>query len=127
MGDGQWLVHNAGTNAWDFIPGHGLSGDSDTKKVVRLAQEMKANGWSNIERIKVVMVDGKPVVVDGNHRLAAARLAGIDVQYEVVGENWLKENTGWKSIDEVAGDIAQGNNKFRLNPHILKKVGLGGC
>ena len=73
------------------------------------------------------MVDGKLVVVDGNHRLAAARLAGIDVEYEVVDENWLRENTGWKSIDEVASDIAQGNNKFRLNQYILKKVGLGGC
>jgi hypothetical protein len=125
VGDGQWLVHNQNESpASNFTPGHGLRGDSDTKNVIRLAQEMAANGWANLPPIRVVMVDGKMVVVDGMHRLAAAQLTGTPIVYEIVDEAWLRQNTGWKSLADVAQDIAIGDNRTQLNRRLIEKAGI---
>jgi Pretoxin HINT domain/ParB-like nuclease domain len=125
VGTNKWLVHNQNqSSSGNFTPGHGLKGDSDTKQVIRLAQEMQANGWSNLPPIKVVMVDGKMVVVDGMHRLEAARLTGTPVVYEIVDEAWLAANTGWKSVAELADD-ALIPNRASLNSNLLRKAGLG--
>lgn len=68
VGDGKWLVHNAcgSASARDFIASHGISGDGATKKVIRLAQEMKENGFQNIPSVSVITHEGKLIVVDGH-------------------------------------------------------------
>ncbi|MFN8444518.1 MAG: polymorphic toxin-type HINT domain-containing protein [Caldilineaceae bacterium] len=124
VGRGQWLVHNCGGigKAGDFILSHGLSGDSATKSIIKLADEMKVNGFGNLDPIKIIEHNGQKIVVDGHHRLAAARLAKVDVPYEVVDEAWIITNTGWKSVDEVVQSAGQANG-IRLNQHMVKKAG----
>lgn len=59
----------------------------------------------------------------GIHRVAAARLARIDVPYEIVDEAWLVANTGWSSIAEVVADSMK-FNAFYLTERLLKKAGF---
>jgi hypothetical protein len=126
VGEQGWLVHNTEpSNAWNFFPGHGLSGGSDTKQVIRLAQLMQTEGWGNLPPIKVADINGKMVVADGMHRLAAAKLTGINVQYELVSEDWLKTNTGWKSLAELEVDSMTAGN--RLDKFLLQKAGFRPC
>ncbi|MEV4354210.1 DNRLRE domain-containing protein [Nonomuraea sp. NPDC049625] len=82
------LVHNAGPCGIDapseFERTHSISGKSSSKWVLSLIEEMRVNGYTQ-DPIKVVTLHGKKYVVDGHHRLAAARRAGIkEVPYEVV-------------------------------------------
>ena len=124
VGDGEWLVHNCGiASVRDFIPAHGIAGDGATKRVIRLAQEMKENGFQNIPAVSVISHEGKLILVDGHHRVAAARLARIDVPYEIVDETWLVANTGWSSIAEVVADSMK-FNAFHLTEKLLKKAGF---
>jgi RHS repeat-associated protein len=45
--------------------------------VGRLANDMKANGYNSDHPISVATINGKTVILDGNHRAAAAVKAGI--------------------------------------------------
>lgn len=45
--------------------------------VSRLANDMKANGYNSDHPISVATINGKSVILDGNHRAAAAVKAGI--------------------------------------------------
>ena len=71
----------------------------------------------------MVIHDGKLILADGHHRVAAARLAKIEVPYDVVDEAWIVSNTGWSSIVEMVEDSLQ-LNAFRLNEQILRKAGF---
>jgi hypothetical protein len=127
VGQGGWLVHNAGPcggigKTSEFSLSHGLNGDSATKQIISLANEMKLNGFNNLDPIKIIEHNGQKIVVDGHHRLAAARLAKIDVPYQTVDEAWIQANTGWRSLDEVVNSAGQANG-IRLNPYMLNKAG----
>lgn len=63
---------------WELVRTEALSGRASARKVNEIADSMRANGWQG-DPIKVVEVNGQRIVVDGHHRLAAARQAGIDV------------------------------------------------
>lgn len=45
--------------------------------IKRYADDMKKNGFDQSQPIDVVMVNGKMIIIDGHHRAAAAKLAGI--------------------------------------------------
>lgn len=68
-----------------------------------MANAMRASGWDG-PPIRVVDVDGKLYVVDGQHRLAVARQAGIDVQYEVIDPATTIGPGQWRSVDEIVSD-----------------------
>jgi ParB-like nuclease domain len=75
----------------------------------RLASNMRASGWKG-PPVKVFEQGGVKYVLDGHHRLAAAREAGLtSVPYETVGESELR-SYGYQSLAELlsAADEAFG-------------------
>jgi uncharacterized protein (DUF1015 family) len=73
---------------------------------------MRTGGWKG-DPIEVVEHNGKRYIIDGHHRVEAARRAGIDVQYEIVGPSEMAKHN-YKSIDEVIRAAAEaGPNRLR--------------
>ena len=59
-------------------------GQASSRKIATIAEDMRQHGWRG-EPIRVYERDGVLYIVDGHHRAAAARAAGItDVPYEEV-------------------------------------------
>lgn len=70
---------------WDLRRTETLAGRGSKAKVDDIASSMRQNGWVG-EPIEVFQANGQSYVVNGHHRVAAARQAGIDVQYRVISE-----------------------------------------
>lgn len=87
--------------------------------MVEMAAEMKAKGYSG-PAIDVVMSDGKMLVVDGHHRLAAAKMAGLsEVPINVI-DDIASHPSSWRTIEEVAQDAATvGPNTLRFKGKLL--------
>jgi hypothetical protein len=68
-------------------------------KISSLANDMKANGWRG-DPIAVFEHGGEKYILDGHHRVAAARLAGIDVPYLNIPEANLP-SFGFRNLDAV--------------------------
>ena len=83
-----------------FTRAEALSGRASSRKVDEIAASMRANGWQGAP-IDVVELQGQRIVVDGHHRLAAARRAGIDVQYRVVDPSTVVGPGRYTSIDDI--------------------------
>ncbi len=90
-----------------------LSGRPSSRQVTEIADELSTSGW-NGPPIKVVDIDGGLYVVDGHHRLAAARRAGVDVPYEVVDASTVIGPGQWSSIDDIL------NDSFGVGPDRLR-------
>ncbi|MBO9555128.1 RHS repeat-associated core domain-containing protein [Cellulomonas sp.] len=86
-----------------FTRTEALSGRASSRTVAEITESMRLNGWQG-EPIKVVELNGEKIVVDGHHRLAAAKRAGIDVQYEVVDPSTVIGPGKWSSVDEILRD-----------------------
>ena len=92
-----------------------LSGNASSRLVRDMAEDMRAHGWNSGSKIEVVSIEGRLYIVDGHHRLAAARRAGIDVQYEIVETSSVIRPGGWSSVDEIV-DAALSIGPDRLRP-----------
>lgn len=86
-----------------FVRTEALSGRASARNVRELAESMRTNGWQGAP-IDVVEIQGHRIVVDGHHRLAAARIAGIDVPYQVVDPATVIGRGQWSSIDDILRD-----------------------
>lgn len=75
---------------------------------------MRTSGWDG-PPIRVVEANGQRYVVDGHHRLEAARRAAIDVPYEVVDPTTVIGPGQWSSLEDIIQDAnsVRGN---RLRP-----------
>jgi ParB-like chromosome segregation protein Spo0J len=60
---------------------------------------MKANGWQG-DAISVFEHNGSKYILDGHHRVVAARAAGIEVPYNSIPASRLLE-FNYKSVDDV--------------------------
>ncbi|MGC4810922.1 DUF6531 domain-containing protein [Micromonospora sp. DT228] len=106
----------------DLRPTHPISGDSSSKRVARYRNDMR-NGEFDWEQspISVVRHDGSTYVVDGHHRLAAAKYANVDeVRVRDVTDDLVREGfLGYRDMDDVlrSAESFTGN---RLNPHKLR-------
>ncbi|UQZ32236.1 hypothetical protein C2I18_00955 [Paenibacillus sp. PK3_47] len=73
---GIW-VHNTECNltrVWDLEG----TGDAITKsQLKKLTEDMKKNGWTG-GAVEIFEVNGKKLIVDGHHRVRAAKQAGIE-------------------------------------------------
>jgi hypothetical protein len=83
----------------DFTRTHGLSGRASSRNVRNIAEDMKANGYQGAP-IKVLEANGERFILDGHHRVQAARRAGIDVPFESISPSNLS-NFGYNSVDDV--------------------------
>ena len=68
-------------------------------KIKNLAADMKANGWQG-DPISVFEHGGEKYILDGHHRVAAARQAGIDVPFRSIPESELS-SFGYKNLEAV--------------------------
>jgi hypothetical protein len=82
-----------------FRKTHILRGNPDARIVAEITKSMRANGWQG-PRIPVVVHNGELYILDGHHRVAAARRARINVEYEVVGPAEMN-HWGYKTIEDV--------------------------
>ncbi|MFH9355737.1 polymorphic toxin-type HINT domain-containing protein [Kitasatospora sp. NPDC017646] len=100
------LVHNCGeADPYSLKRTEALSGNASKRNVDNLAASMKENGWQG-DPIKVAKSGDDLFVLDGHHRVAAAKRAGINVPYRIASEEeLLAQYPG--GIDEVASAWAE--------------------
>ncbi|MFC4517930.1 polymorphic toxin-type HINT domain-containing protein [Streptomyces ehimensis] len=87
-GETPVLVHNSngicGTaDPYSLRRTEALSGNASKRNVDSLTASMKENGWQG-DPISVAKIGGDLYVLDGHHRVAAAKRAGIDVPYRIL-------------------------------------------
>jgi RHS repeat-associated protein len=84
IGSSSPLVHNdepcGVASPWDLERTHSIQGNASSRNVRKIAESMKNDGWQG-DPIAVVEHEERLLVVDGHHRLSAAKRAGIDVPY----------------------------------------------
>jgi hypothetical protein len=94
-------------------------------KIDALAKKMKKHGW--LETVEIT-VNQYFQIIDGQHRLEAAKIAGIPVLYKIVEDAGLKEviktNSGssnWTIKDHIPSQINLGNKNFILLDQMMKQ------
>ena len=94
------LVHNssgvAPAHAFHRLEHRSLQRQGD---ISSLAADMKANGWKG-DPIAVFEHGVEKFILDGHHRVAAARQAGINAPYRKISECDLPK-FNYKDIDDV--------------------------
>lgn len=101
-GETPVLVHNSGCGTADpysLSRTEGLSGNASIRNVDKMAKDMKENGWQG-DPIEVFEHGGSRYVINGHHRVAAAKRAGIEVPYTNISLERL-QGYGYKSADDV--------------------------
>jgi hypothetical protein len=94
--------------------GHSLSGRASIRTVENLITSMSEYGWQG-GPIEVAMHEGQYYLLDGHHRLAAAKRSNIKVPIKIV-EDIKKHATNWNSLEELVLDSLQaGPDKLRFN------------
>jgi len=82
-----------------FTRTHGLSGRASSRNVNEIAGSMRASGWQG-DPIKVLDHNGTKYILDGHHRVEAARRVGIEIPYQTVAPENLGQ-FGYKSVEQV--------------------------
>lgn len=88
---------------WTTAPAHSferveaLSGNASRRLVDSLTESMKKNGWQGAP-IEAIEHNGYRYIVDGHHRVAAARRAGIEVPYELIDEATLIKKYDYRDL-----------------------------
>ncbi|MFG2055211.1 polymorphic toxin-type HINT domain-containing protein [Micromonospora sp. NPDC048930] len=124
VGQAQVLVHNCDwVSPSELTPTHGIRGDSSSKKVAQYGNDM-IDGTFDWERspISVVRHEGTTYVLDGHHRLAAARWAGVKkVRINDVTEQL--NNGGFRGYADMNDVLrtAEGYMGNKLNPYKMKR------
>ena len=110
------LVHNCGTaDPFSLKRTEALSGNASKRNVDNLTASMKDGGWQG-DPIKVAQHNDELYILDGHHRVAAAKRAGIDVPYQVVSEeDLLARYPG--GIDDVTTAWAEVGPDKLVNRH----------
>lgn len=114
-------IEVTGRDAHRIQPWHEVQ---DEAKLVALVESMTSAGWLGAAVVVVERADGDPVAVTGSHRIAAARLAGIEVPIVSVDDLLRAEGTSLAELDEAYGDL-DGNHYeaiLRLNEHLPAEV-----
>ncbi|OAR25051.1 hypothetical protein A8W25_28725 [Streptomyces sp. ERV7] len=106
------LVHNCSISPHELERTEQLGGARDREQVDQIAESMTRDGWVG-GPIEVYEHLGRRYVINGHHRLAAAKKAGIDVQYRSLTLDEVKaykyksaDEVVWASI-EVGGDFPE--------------------
>ncbi|NOK11035.1 RHS repeat-associated core domain-containing protein [Corallococcus exercitus] len=100
---------------------HSIEGGGSSRRVIQMAELIEKEGYK-LPPIDVVIHEGEMFVVDGHHRLAAAKMAGLlEVPVNVI-RDIASHFSSWKTIEEVVQDAASvGPNSLRVKG---QKVGF---
>ncbi|MDG4770307.1 polymorphic toxin-type HINT domain-containing protein [Solwaraspora sp. WMMD792] len=117
------LVHNCTASPDDLRPTHPISGDSSSKKVASMRNQMRDGtfDWEESGPISIARNGDEMYVVDGHHRLDAARRAGlgrVPIQ-DVTDQLATGGFRGYADMDDVIRS-AQSFMGNRLNPYKLR-------
>ncbi|WP_158939218.1 polymorphic toxin-type HINT domain-containing protein [Streptomyces sp. NRRL S-87] len=91
-GETPVLVHNSSCGSADpfsFRRTEALSGNAAKRNVDTLTASMKENGWQG-DPISVAKIGDNLYVLDGHHRVAAAKRAGVDVPYRILSDSEIR-------------------------------------
>ncbi|MDB6096172.1 MAG: Rhs family protein [Francisellaceae bacterium] len=107
------IIKNSTVNPFKINRTHSITGRTATKKVETLIESMKKEGWQG-SQIDVFLHNGEYYVLDGHHRVAAAKIVNIDVPINIIID--LKAyNKSWKTVEElINGSCLAGPDKLRL-------------
>jgi hypothetical protein len=76
---------------------HGIGGNESSRTVMEIRDSMRQGGWQGAP-VSVYEHGGRRYIVDGHHRIAAARRAGLEqVPYQVVDLPFR----GYRTLDDV--------------------------
>ena len=91
-------------------------------RVKELAENMKVNGW----RLGPILVNENLEILNGQHRVKAAEIAGIPVTYLVVqggieDVHDANDQMPWRMIDYIQSYIERGNENYVRLYETMKK------
>jgi hypothetical protein len=78
---------------------HPIGGNSSSQFVKEVSENMSKKGW-NGPPIQVAEINEQLYILDGHHRFAAAQIADIPIQYEIVPLSNIT-NFGYKTLNEI--------------------------
>ena len=73
---------------------------------------MRTDGWLD-EPVEVVEHNGQLYIINGHHRVEAARRAGIEVQYKIVGLEVMAKYNYHNIEDVLRASSEAGLNRLR--------------
>jgi len=85
--------------AHSFLRTESIRGNASAKRVAALEKNLRQEGWRGAP-ISAFEYEGRLYILDGHHRVIAARRAGIGVPYRLVAEDALAQ-FGYNSSNEV--------------------------
>jgi hypothetical protein len=99
--------------AHEFLKTHAIAGKTSARVVKMIVASMLRDGWRGAA-ITVAVHGSDKYILDGHHRVFAARRANVPVRYRVVSETEL-ERFGYESIEQVIQAHAEaGFNRIHL-------------
>jgi ParB-like chromosome segregation protein Spo0J len=99
--------------AHEFLKTEALVGRASVRKIDMLVASMASKGWIG-DPIFVVEINFEKYVIDGHHRVFAARILKLPVRYSVIS-NEILISYAYSSTDSVVNAHAEaGPNRIRL-------------
>lgn len=88
-----------------FIRTHSIRGKASSRNVKNIVKSMKNTGWVG-PPIDVILIGKDKYILNGHHRVAAAKIAKTDVPYNLISEQDLG-NFGYSSTSEVVKSASE--------------------
>ena len=82
---------------YDFVPGEKIDEDI----VEKLSKDMLENGFDLDSPIEVTEIYGRNYILDGHHRVEAAKKAGVDVVYKKLSNEEALSKYRFRDNDEI--------------------------
>jgi hypothetical protein len=116
------------TNYDRFCPNKGQR-SIDNGHVAKLVGDMKSKGFNPSKPLTVVKEGKKLSLIDGHHRLEAAKKAKVPVFFVTVSSNGIIPlnllQRGWKGRDYLMHYVRKGDGEYIKLYNLIEKHGLG--
>ncbi|NAT38543.1 hypothetical protein CU661_15260 [Pseudomonas syringae pv. actinidifoliorum] len=80
---------------------HTIEGKGSTRRVEKLAEDMRTNGFKKDVPIDVVEHAGSYYIIDGHHRASAARTTHTPVSIRLITDLKVYGNKNYATVDDV--------------------------